>query len=87
MPPITKAKKHYGREKQSGNNLFAEGTTASSARPARITARIEFGGPQFLIRSGDDGNEKRPAHNTRRAYRHGAVRGVVGIEGGVVSGF
>jgi hypothetical protein len=43
-------KDHRGGHEQSGNNLFSESNEASSSRPARLTARIEFGRPQFPLR-------------------------------------
>ena len=49
-------------QQQSGNNLFTQSNAASSSRFAGLTARIEFGGPQFLLRGVDDGN--RTAYNT-----------------------
>jgi hypothetical protein len=52
MPLMTKAKKiTMSGEEQPGNNLFSHSAAASSSRLARLTARIEFGGPRFLIRS------------------------------------
>ena len=55
-PPMTEAKKIAAAgQKQSGNNFFSQSNAASSSRPAKLTARIEFGGPQFLLR-GVDGN-------------------------------
>jgi hypothetical protein len=50
-------KDHRSGQKQSGNNLFSQSDATSSSRPAKLTARIEFGGPQFLLR-GVDGNEQ-----------------------------
>jgi hypothetical protein len=38
---------HRGGHEQSGSNLFSESNEASSSRPAELTARIEFGRPQF----------------------------------------
>jgi hypothetical protein len=39
MPPMTEAKNHRGDEEQSSNNFFVQGNAA------KLTARIEFGGP------------------------------------------
>jgi hypothetical protein len=50
-------KDRRGGQEQSGNNLFSQSNAASSSRSARLTARIEFGGPQFLLRCVDDGTE------------------------------
>jgi len=45
-------------QEQSGNNLSSQRGAASSTRSARLTARIEFGGPQFLLQGVDDGKEQ-----------------------------
>jgi hypothetical protein len=45
-------------QEQSGNNLSSQRDAASSSRSARLTARIEFGGPQFLLQGVDDGKEQ-----------------------------
>jgi hypothetical protein len=47
---------HRGGNEQSGHNLFSESNEAPSSRLARLTARIEFGGTQFLLRGVYDGN-------------------------------
>jgi hypothetical protein len=52
---------HHGGHQQSGSNLFSESNEASSSRPAELTARIEFGRPQFLLRGIET---KRTAYNT-----------------------
>jgi hypothetical protein len=38
---------HRGGNEQAGRNLLPESNEVSSSRPARLTARIEFRGPQF----------------------------------------
>jgi hypothetical protein len=40
---------HRGGHEQPDSNLFSESNEASSSRPARLTARIEFGRPQFPL--------------------------------------
>ena len=45
-------------QEQSGNNLFTQRNAAPSGRFARLTAQIVFGGPQFLLRGVDDGEEQ-----------------------------
>jgi hypothetical protein len=40
-----------GGNEQPRRNLFLESNKASGSRPARLTARIEFGGAQFLLRA------------------------------------
>jgi hypothetical protein len=57
---------HRGGNEQSGSNLFPESYEASSSRSTRLTARIEFGEPQFLLRGVDDGKEP---YNTCARYR------------------
>jgi hypothetical protein len=38
-------------QEQSGNNLFSQRNAASSSGFARLTAQIEFGGPQFPLQA------------------------------------
>jgi hypothetical protein len=39
---------NYGAgNEQSGNNVFPPSNEASNSRPARLTARIEFGRPHY----------------------------------------
>jgi hypothetical protein len=52
---------HRGGREQSDSNLFSESNEASIGRSARLTAQIEFGGPQFLLRGIET---KRAAYNT-----------------------
>jgi hypothetical protein len=52
---------HRGGREQSDSNLFSQSNKAPSNRPARLTARIEFGGPQFLLRGIET---KRTVYNT-----------------------
>jgi hypothetical protein len=45
-----------GGQEQSDGNLSSQSNEASSSRPARLTARIEFRGAQFLLRGVWGGN-------------------------------
>jgi hypothetical protein len=60
-------------QQQSGNNLFTQSNAASSSRFARLTARIEFGGPQFLLRGVDDGNEQPITQLLIALWRFGTI--------------
>src|SRR5258705_13788179 len=40
-------KNHRGGQEHSRDYLSPQSNAASSSRPTRLTARIEFGGPQF----------------------------------------
>jgi hypothetical protein len=62
IPPDDQGREDHrvGRE-QSDSNLFSHSNEASSSRPARLTARIEFGRPQFLLRGIET---KRTVYNT-----------------------
>jgi hypothetical protein len=53
---------HRGGHEQSDSNLSSQSNEASSSRPARLTARIEFRGPQFPLLGIET---KRAAYNTR----------------------
>jgi hypothetical protein len=50
-----------GGQEQSDCNLSSQSNEPSGSRPARLTARIEFGGTQFLLRGIET---KRTAYNT-----------------------
>jgi len=55
-------KDHRSDQEQSGNNLFSQSSPESSSRSARLTARVEFGGPQFVLWG--VGHGKRTAYNS-----------------------